>query len=193
MKRGILWTTILLGIVLIVAFIVINNYGEEQTISVNKSQQGNGQQESIWRTTELIDVSSGESFRIEDFEGKKPVLLESFAVWCPFCTAQQQEIKKLHDKIGEDFVSISLDTDPNEDADKVRGHLETYGFDWRYAISPIESTQSLIKDFGISIVNAPSAPVVLICENGEAHKLKSGIKDAEFLEQEINNKCSQQN
>lgn len=33
-----------------------------------------------WIETELVDVASGETFRISDFRGK-PVLVKSFAVW----------------------------------------------------------------------------------------------------------------
>ena len=68
-----------------------------------------------WQDIELKDINSQETFTIGEF--KKPVLIESFAVWCPTCTEQQKEMKKLHE-LREDVVSISLDTDPNEDAEK---------------------------------------------------------------------------
>ena len=64
-----------------------------------------------WRDILLRDVISGESFRISDFEGQT-VLLESFAVWCPTCTKQQEEVRKLHEQIGDGVISISLDVDP---------------------------------------------------------------------------------
>jgi hypothetical protein len=48
-------------------------------------------------------------------------------------------------------------------------------------------TKALIKDYSTDIVNAPSTPVILICD-GEARKLRNGIKSADELEAEIN-KC----
>jgi hypothetical protein len=36
--------------------------------------------EIAWLDTELVDVASGETFRISDFRGR-PVLVKSFAVW----------------------------------------------------------------------------------------------------------------
>lgn len=141
-----------------------------------------------WMDIELKDVRSGETFRISDFEGR-PVLLESFAVWCPTCLAQQWEIEKLRISQGEAIVHISLDTDPNEDEARIREHLETHGFDWLFAVSPIELTNALIDEFGLGIVNAPGAPVVLICEDGSARFLRSGVKSDTGLLEEVEDGC----
>ncbi|MFT3890271.1 MAG: hypothetical protein QM730_01445 [Anaerolineales bacterium] len=69
-----------------------------------------------WFSTSLKDVRSGETFSINDFSGKV-VLVETMAVWCSNCYQQQIQIQALHDAMGmrDDFVSLSLDIDPNED------------------------------------------------------------------------------
>jgi thiol-disulfide isomerase/thioredoxin len=108
---------------------------------------------------ELTDVATGQTFRISDFEGR-PVLLESFAVWCPTCLRQQIEIAEVKEKEGDAVVHISLDTDPNEDEASVKEHIERNGLDWYFAVSPIELTNALVDEFGLEVVNAPSAPVV---------------------------------
>ena len=141
-----------------------------------------------WRDYELSDVSSGKSIKISDFKGK-PVLLESFAVWCPTCLQQQKEIKKLKQAEGDAIIHISLDTDPNEDEDIVKNHKESNGFDWYFVVSPIEFTQSLIEEFGIGFVNAPGAPVVLICEDQSARMLGRGVKSVDELKSEIEKGC----
>ncbi len=137
-----------------------------------------------WMEIELTDVATGETFKISDFIGK-PILLESFAVWCPTCLAQQKEIKKVKQVDGENVIHISLDTDPNEDAQKVREHLERNGLDWYFAVSPVELTQALIDEFGLNFVSAPRAPVVLIGKDGSTRFLRSGVKSAEELISEI--------
>lgn len=142
-----------------------------------------------WRDIPLRDVVSGESFRISDFEGQT-VLLESFAVWCPTCTKQQEEVRKLHEQIGDGVISISLDVDPNEDENLVREHAIRNGFDWRYAVAPPELTRALIDQFGTAIVAAPSAPMILICPDEEARLLKRGVKRADKLREEIQRGCS---
>jgi cytochrome oxidase Cu insertion factor (SCO1/SenC/PrrC family) len=137
-----------------------------------------------WTNFPLTNVNTGEAFTISELN-TKPILLETFAVWCPTCTSQQREIKKLHDEIGEEVVSISLDTDPNEDETKILEHTQSNGFDWHYAVAPAELSEALIDEFGIGIVNAPSAPVILICEDGSFRKLGSGIKKVQELKNEL--------
>jgi len=146
-----------------------------------------------WRDIPLRDVISGETFRISDF-ADQTVLLESFAVWCPTCTKQQEEIRKLHEQVGGRVISISLDVDPNEDEQLVREHALRNGFDWLYAVAPPELTRALIDSFGTAIVAAPSAPMILICgeesEDQEARLLKRGVKKADRLLEEIQRGCS---
>ncbi len=138
-----------------------------------------------WTTVELEDVESGETFTIAELE--KPVLVETFAVWCPTCLRQQREVEKLHGQYSG-FTSVSLDTDPNEDAAKVRQHLEKNGFGWRYAVAPTEMTAGLVQEFGSSIVNAPSAPMVIVCEDG-TRRLQNGVKSASTLQAELEEGC----
>jgi thiol-disulfide isomerase/thioredoxin len=140
-----------------------------------------------WMDIELTDVGTGDKFKISDFKGR-PVLLESFAVWCPVCLKQQKIIKELKSREGT-IVHVSLDTDPNEDEARVREHLKTYGFDWYFAVSPIELTNALMDDFGLGVINAPSSPVVLICEDQSARFLRSGVKSADELLLEVKTGC----
>ena len=142
---------------------------------------------SNWRDIQLTDVTTGEAFKISDFKGK-PILLESFAVWCPTCLQQQRQIKRLSEE-GDTSIHISLDTDPNEDEIIVREHAQKNGFEWRFAVSPVDLTKSLIDEFGVGVVNAPRAPVVLICEDQSARLLKGGVKSPSELKAEIAKGC----
>ncbi len=188
---------LIIGIIAFVAIFLIgffifrnNSEGtniENEIVNVDNINQGSIGEETSWINFELKDVRTQQTFKISDFQNR-PILLESFAVWCPVCAKQQDEIKKLHEELGDSFISISIDTDPNEDEARVRGHIESKGFDWYYAVSPSEMTQSLIKEFGPEIVSAPSAPVILICPDGNFRKLGSGVKKVEELKEEIS-KC----
>ena len=55
-------------------------------------------------------------------------------------------------------------------------------------VAPVELTKSLIDQFGVGIVNAPSAPMLLICGN-KAIMLDSGIKSVSELKKEVE-KCN---
>ena len=162
------------------------NMGTSPTANTDN---GSAKVVSDWRDVEVIDVITKEKFKISDFSDK-PVLLESFAVWCPTCKKQQDVIKDLHEEIGDSAVSISLDTDPNEDGGKVLQHANRYDFDWLFAVSPNSMTQRLIKEFGVSIVSAPGAPVVLVCPGDQkARFLDRGVKSVTDLKSEIAKGC----
>jgi thiol-disulfide isomerase/thioredoxin len=184
-------------IILFVLFVLVlfvfgctnnSSVADNSVETVDTSSQDTGPLDTSWQDIDLADIKTGETFRISDFAGK-PILLESFAVWCPTCTKQQREIKKLHEEVGDTIVSISIDTDINEDADTVLDHINQNGFDWRYTISPISLTQSLIEIFGVGVVNAPSAPVVLICEDQSYRLLPRGTKSSQELKVEIAKGC----
>jgi thiol-disulfide isomerase/thioredoxin len=138
---------------------------------------------------ELTDVATGQKFRISDFKGKT-ILLESFAVWCPTCLRQQQEMKKLVEMEDDDIIHISLDTDPHEDEAQIREHLERNNLNWYFAISPVELTNALTEDFGLIIISASSAPVILICPDQSTRFLGRGIKLSDKLLAEVQRGCT---
>lgn len=142
-----------------------------------------------WLNAELTDIRTGQAFTVSEFAGTK-ILLESFAVWCPVCARQQEELQKFHQEMGDGVVSISLATDPNEDEALVKEYLSRRNFSWRFAISPPELTTALIEQFGAAILNAPAAPMVLICENLSMRFLPWGLKSVEELKIEISQGCT---
>ena len=138
-----------------------------------------------WLGVELTDVRTGQSFTLAQF-ADKPILLETFAVWCPTCTSQQRQIRALHEEVGDSVVSISLNTDPNETQSHVTRHLDRHGFDWRYAVAPVELSRSLRDEFGLRVLNPPSAPVILICPGqNERRLLPRGVKRPNALQEQI--------
>lgn len=154
-------------------------------LAVNSSSETRNTSEATdWQEIELKDVNSGENFTIAELE--KPVLVESFAVWCSTCTRQQKEMEKFHKEA--DVKSVSLNVDSNEDEQKVREHTEQYNFDWRYAISPSEMTRQLVNEYGNSVAHPPSAPVILVCED-RTRKLPNGVKPVSKLQEEVDKGC----
>jgi thiol-disulfide isomerase/thioredoxin len=138
-----------------------------------------------YRDITLKDVSTGQTFKLSDFEGKV-VVLETMAVWCPLCLDQQREIQKAEQSLAsEGVVSISLDIDPNEDEARVSGHIQRNGFTWRFAVSTPEISRQLRDAFGLSVLNPPSTPVIIFDRQQQPHLLRFGIKPASELEGEI--------
>lgn len=183
---------IVIVIVLVLIFTLGNNDQQKglqnQTTEKTDNFDLDNAHEKSWAKTTLTNVQNNKKFSISQYKDKKPVLLESFAVWCPTCTKQQNEIKKLHEEIGSKVESISLNTDPSEDAQKVKSHAENNRFTWKYSIAPSNMTNKLIEDFTQNFVNAPQSPIALICPDGRAKLLERGVKTSSELKEKIN-KC----
>ncbi|MBN8656546.1 MAG: redoxin domain-containing protein [Anaerolineae bacterium] len=135
-----------------------------------------------WFGISLTNVRSNEAFTIEDLHGKV-VLVETMAVWCSNCLKQQGQVQELHNLLGErdDFVSIGLAIDPNEDATKLLSFVEEQGFNWVYAVSPADVSRDLASLYGDQFLNPPSTPMLVIDRHGIVHPLPFGIKSADDL------------
>jgi len=136
----------------------------------------------VWYSASLTDASKGQAFTINDFKGKV-VLVETLAMWCSNCKKQQQQVKALHDLFGDrdDFISLGLDIDLNENAADLKGYVESNGFDWMYAVVTADIAQDISKHYGDQFLNPPSTPMLVIDRKGEAHPLPFGIKNADEL------------
>jgi hypothetical protein len=104
-------------------------------------------------------------------------------MWCSTCLRQQKEVLALHDLIDDSdhFVSLTLDIDPNENAQDLERYTQNYSFYWVYAISPAEVSREISELYGDNFLNPPSAPMFIIDAEGEMHPLRFGVKDANEL------------
>ncbi len=127
-----------------------------------------------WFDMELIDVQTGETFTMNDYAGKV-VLLETMAIWCPNCIVQSNEVRNLHKLLGnpEDLVSVSLDVDVNEDSASLKEYASNYGFDWHFAVAPLEVARALGNLYTAEYLNPPLAPMLVIDRDGQCSS--SGI------------------
>jgi len=133
--------------------------------------------------TVLAHPTTGEQFTIKDQLGKV-ILVENMAMWCSTCLRQQNEVRLLHEALGEreDFISLGLDIDPNENAADLAGYLANNGFDWLYAVAPPEALREVDALLGTQFLNPPSAPMYIIDRSGAIHPLPFGVKSAAELE-----------
>jgi len=135
-----------------------------------------------WFNAKLTDVNTGKSFKLADLKGKV-VLVETMAVWCSNCLKQQNEVKALHAQLGkrDDFVSVALDIDPNENDGTLKAHAMNRGFDWTYAVTSAEVAREIGQLYGAQFLNPPSTPMLIIDRQGKAHPLPFGIKSGNDL------------
>jgi cytochrome oxidase Cu insertion factor (SCO1/SenC/PrrC family) len=147
-----------------------------------KPTEGAMMEAPAWYGASLTNIQMGDSFTINDLKGKV-VLVEMMAVWCPNCKKNQEQVKALHALLGErdDFVSLGLDIDPNENAEALKTYVEDNGFDWYYAVPPAEVSREIASLYGNQFLNPPSTPMLIIDRKGAAHPLPFGIKSADDL------------
>jgi cytochrome oxidase Cu insertion factor (SCO1/SenC/PrrC family) len=135
-----------------------------------------------WFDMELTDAQTGEIFTMNDYAGKV-VLVETMAIWCPNCVVQGNEVRNLHKLLGnpDDLISISLDVDFNEDEASLKGYASGYGFDWHFAVAPLEVARALGNLYSAQYLNPPLSPMLIIDREGNVHQLEYGLKKAEAL------------
>ncbi|MBI5954792.1 MAG: TlpA family protein disulfide reductase [Chloroflexi bacterium] len=143
-------------------------------------------QEWDWFNMELTDAVTGETFTMNDYAGKV-VLVETMAMWCPNCLVQAGEVRKLHELLGnpEDLVSVSLDVDLNEDEASLKQYVQEYGFEWHFAVAPLEVARSLGNLYTAQYLNPPLSPMLVIDRDGNVHHLEYGRKTAETLQKVV--------
>ena len=139
-----------------------------------------------WFDIELTDVQTGETFTMNDYAGKV-VLVEAMAMWCPNCTVQANEVRKLHEILGnpDDLVSVSLDVDVNEDAPALKEYSEGYGVGWHFAIAPLEVARALGNLYSAQYLNPPLSPMLIIDREGKVHHLEYSKKTVESLQKSL--------
>ena len=119
-----------------------------------------------WAQVELTDVATGATFRIADLAGKT-VILETMAIWCTKCFAQQGDVYAALEQLDPERVAyVLLDVDPNESADALAEYRRRNGFEGTYAIADRDLSRALAAEFGDQMLNPPSTPMVLIGSDG---------------------------
>jgi thiol-disulfide isomerase/thioredoxin len=63
----------------------------------------------------------GNSFKLSDLNGK-PHVINSWAVWCPFCRAELEDFAKLQEEFGDEITVVAIDR--QESLEKAKGFTD---------------------------------------------------------------------
>jgi thiol-disulfide isomerase/thioredoxin len=141
--------------------------------------------ELVWLTTSLTNVATGERFTIKELADQgKPVIINSFAVWCPGCSMQLLESTKLLAANPDKYNFVAIDIDPNENSDKVKRHQLKNSYGGIFATSPSAVTRSLVSAYGPRF--ALEIPQTIIISNTTARYLGDGVFSEATLQEAIN-------
>lgn len=121
-----------------------------------------------WATATLTNVSTGEPFRIADIVASgKVVFLETMAIWCSNCRAQQEEATAAFERLDPARVEwVAIDVESSETPEALARYREDNGFPFTYAIADAEYARALVADFGDTVLSPPSVNVIVIGTDG---------------------------
>jgi hypothetical protein len=60
-----------------------------------------------------------------------------------------------------------------------------YGFDWHFAVAPLEVARALGNLYSAGYLNPPLSPMLIIDRDGNVHQLEYGKKSAEYLQKSL--------
>lgn len=93
------------------------------------SPRDNSKQElqEIIQTSQEKSFDLAPAFTLEDWDGKEvslsdfkgtPLIINSWAVWCPFCVDELPDFAQLQEELGDSIVIIAIDRSESEELQK---------------------------------------------------------------------------
>jgi thiol-disulfide isomerase/thioredoxin len=153
----------------------------ETSVAPSASADGSAALDQAWATASLADVATGETFRIADLAGSV-VILETMAIWCSNCRAQQRDVQDALARLPSDrVVYVVLDVDPNEDAASLAKYRVANGFEGRYAIAGDDVARALAADFSDQFLNPPLTPMLIVGTDGTVTQTDFGHKSVDQI------------
>lgn len=177
MHKGI-WTSS----VLIIILVSILSAGCLSSDTLRGTQKINPPVQSInlsgyhlsWISVPMIEVNTEKSLSVADLLiTGKPIIIHTFAVWCPSCTIQLQESTQLVSDNPDTYIVLAMDIDPKENSAIVKNHIKKNNFSGYFVNAPLEVSRDIIKTLGTG--TALSLPQTIIITNGTVTLLGDGV------------------
>lgn len=96
------------------------------------------------KTIELNTTLTGIDFK--DYKGKKLVLVDVFATWCPPCIKGIPDMNTLQEKYKDDFQIISVLFQDEKTPEEIQAFVKKHGI--TYPITVGEENVKFVKDLG---------------------------------------------
>ncbi|MEX2028913.1 MAG: TlpA disulfide reductase family protein [Candidatus Paceibacterota bacterium] len=105
--------------------------------------ESSGSAFDAFATISLVDYE-GNTVSLEEFRGK-PLVINSWAVWCPFCREELPDFAELQEEFGDKITVIAIDR--QESLKKAKGYTDELGItdDMLFLL---DSSDSFYKSIG---------------------------------------------
>lgn len=176
--------TVILGIIVAIVlllggvFVLQGRQGEEPEIELQKTspQFIVGQQAPDFTLKDF----DGENVQLSDFYGKKAVVLDFWAAWCPFCIEEMSLLQNVHEEYGDEVVMIGVHrTDSGESIETGKKFADEQGV--KYLL--VQGTNEVYRASTKGINAMPTA--VFIDKNGVVSDIKLGPKTESEIAEKV--------
>ena len=125
--------------------------------------------------------STAKGLDFEEYKGKKAVLVDVFATWCPPCIEELPILKEMREKYKNDFEIVSVLFEKDKPKEEILEFIKKYQIE--YPITVGEENFKLAKQLG-DVKKIPE--MFLFTKEGRFVKRFVGKTSKEDLEQYIN-------
>lgn len=108
------WIPALLVVAFASALVAVRASGQEGGIAVGAQAPA----------VAPLETLSGGTFALADVVGKRPVLLEFWATWCPLCKELEPTLQRARERYGDRVSFIGIGVPNNQTADRQRQFVE---------------------------------------------------------------------
>jgi thiol-disulfide isomerase/thioredoxin len=124
-----------------------------------------------------LEDFSGSTVSLGDFSGK-PIVLNSWAVWCPFCRKELVDFAAVKDEFGEQIEIIAIDR--AESLDKAKKYTDELGVtnDLIFLLDPDDSFYRSIGGFSMP-------ETIFVDREGNIRIHKRGPMDVDEIREKI--------
>ena len=161
----------------------------DESVVVKSTSQDSNKKEFVSENFTLITTdeklitlkSTEQGLDFEEFKGKKAILVDVFATWCPPCIEELPILKELREKYKNDFEIVSVLFEKDKPKQEILDFITKYQIE--YPITVGEENFKLAKQLG-DVKKIPE--MFLFTKDGRFVKRFVGKTSKEDLEQYIN-------
>jgi len=135
-------------------------------------------------TLELTNVSTGETFTLNDFSGQT-VVVKPMATWCGNCRENFQGVSSAIAEESDPPVIVAVSVEANLPNEELAKYAEDEGFDFIFTVASPEVLRALETQFGAAALNPSSTPRFIIKPDGTTTELTTGKVEPETFIEEV--------
>jgi thiol-disulfide isomerase/thioredoxin len=162
---------------------------DESAIAKSNSKENSAPVEFVSENFTLLTTdekfitlkSTSEGLDFEEYKGKKAILVDVFATWCPPCIEELPVLKELREKYKNDFEIVSVLFEKDKPKQEILDFIKEHGIE--YPITVGEENFKLAKQLG-DVKKIPE--MFLFTKEGRFVKKFIGKTPKKDLEEYIN-------